>query len=113
MKTKEELEQLAESKFGTEIDSIRGSKPYDLEADRKNGYVQGYQDAQEQDNWISVRDRLPKDTDRYLCFMKDDDGIEYQTICRFDCESKHFHLNNIDNNFVTHWQPLLNQPNTK
>ena len=36
MKSKEEIEQLAESEYGTEIRSIRGSNPYDLEKDRKN-----------------------------------------------------------------------------
>jgi hypothetical protein len=47
MKTQEEIEQLAESKYGTEIGSIRGSNPYDLEADRKNGYIKGYTQCQE------------------------------------------------------------------
>ena len=46
MKTKEEIEQLAESQYGTEIGSIRGSNPYDLEADRKNGYIKGYTQCQ-------------------------------------------------------------------
>ena len=47
MKTKEEIEQLAESEYGTEIGSIRGSNPYDLEKDRKNGYIKGYTQCQE------------------------------------------------------------------
>jgi hypothetical protein len=47
MKTKEEIEQLAESEDGTEIGSIRGSNPYDLEKDRKNGYIKGYTQCQE------------------------------------------------------------------
>ena len=47
MKTKEEIEQLAESQYGTEIGSIRGSNPYDLEADRKNGFIKGYIQCQE------------------------------------------------------------------
>ncbi len=46
MKTQEEIEQLAESQYGTEIGSIRGSNPYDLEADRKNGYIKGYTQCQ-------------------------------------------------------------------
>jgi hypothetical protein len=46
MKTKEEIEQLAESEYGTEIGSIRGSNPYDLEKDRKNGYIKGYTQCQ-------------------------------------------------------------------
>ena len=47
MKTQEEIEQLAESQYGTEIGSIRGGNPYDLEADRKNGYIKGYTQCQE------------------------------------------------------------------
>ena len=47
MKTKEEIEQLAESEYGTEIVSIRGSNPYDIEKDRKNGYIKGYTQCQE------------------------------------------------------------------
>ena len=47
MKTKEEIEQLAESEYGTEIGSIRGSNPYDLEKDRKNGFIKGYTQCQE------------------------------------------------------------------
>ena len=47
MKTKEEIEQLAESQYGTEIGSMRGSNPYDLEGDRKNGFILGYTQCQE------------------------------------------------------------------
>jgi hypothetical protein len=47
MKTKKEIEQLAESQYGTEIGSIRGSNPYDLEKDRKNGFIKGYTQCQE------------------------------------------------------------------
>lgn len=47
MKTEKEIEQLAESEYGTEIGSIRGSNPYDLEADRKNGFIKGYNKCQE------------------------------------------------------------------
>ena len=47
MKSKEEIEQLAESQYGTEIGSIRGSNPYDLEKDRKNGFIKGYTQCQE------------------------------------------------------------------
>lgn len=50
MKTQEEIEELAESQYGTDIDSIRGSKPYDLELDRKNGYIKGYTQCQEDNN---------------------------------------------------------------
>jgi hypothetical protein len=46
MKSKEEIEQLAESQYGTEIGRIRGSNHYDLEKDRKNGYIKGYTQCQ-------------------------------------------------------------------
>lgn len=36
------VKELAESHFGTDIDSIRGSKEYDLEGDRKNGFIAGF-----------------------------------------------------------------------
>jgi hypothetical protein len=47
LKSKEEIQELAESEYGTEIGSIRGSNPYDLEADRKNGFIKGYTKCQE------------------------------------------------------------------
>ena len=47
MKLQEEIKQLAETEYGTEIGSIRGSNPYDLEADRKNGFIKGYNQCQE------------------------------------------------------------------
>jgi hypothetical protein len=47
MKLQEEIKQLAETEYGTEIGSIRGSNPYDLEADRKNGFIKGYTQCQE------------------------------------------------------------------
>jgi ssDNA-binding replication factor A large subunit len=54
MKTQEEIEQLAESEYGTEIGSIRGSNPYDLEKDRKNGYIKGYTQCQEDNSTSKV-----------------------------------------------------------
>jgi len=54
MKTKEEIEQLAESEYGTEIVSIRGSNPYDIEKDRKNGYIKGYTQCQEDNSTSKV-----------------------------------------------------------
>jgi hypothetical protein len=60
MKTKEEIEQLAESEYGTEIGSIRGSNPYDLEKDRKNGFIKGYTQCQEDMSKISEWQLCPK-----------------------------------------------------
>ncbi len=41
------VEELAESTFGTDIDSIRGSQEYDLNKDLKTGFVRGYNKAKE------------------------------------------------------------------
>lgn len=38
---KETLEEVAESKYGTDMDSIRGSNVYDGNADLKRGFVAG------------------------------------------------------------------------
>jgi hypothetical protein len=37
----ETLEEAAESRYGTDIDSIRGSNPYDLNLDLKKGFIEG------------------------------------------------------------------------
>ena len=38
---KETLEEAAESRFGTDMDSIRGSSVYDLNTDLKRGFIEG------------------------------------------------------------------------
>ena len=35
------LEEAAESRFGTDMDSIRGSAVYDLNTDLKKGFIEG------------------------------------------------------------------------
>jgi hypothetical protein len=37
----ETIEEAAESRYGTDIDSIRGSNPYDLNLDLKKGFIAG------------------------------------------------------------------------
>ena len=37
----ETLEEVAESRFGTDMDSIRGSSVYDLNTDLKRGFIEG------------------------------------------------------------------------
>jgi len=44
---KETLEEVAESKYGTDMDSIRGGPVYDLNADSKRGFVAGAKWMQE------------------------------------------------------------------
>jgi hypothetical protein len=44
---KETLEEVAESKYGTDMDSIRGGPVYDLNADSKRAFVKGAKWQQE------------------------------------------------------------------
>ena len=44
---KETLEEAAENRFGTDMDSIRGSNVYDLNADLKKGFIAGAKWQQE------------------------------------------------------------------
>jgi hypothetical protein len=46
---KETLEEAAESRYGTDMDSIRGSNVYDLSTDLKRGFIEGAKWQQEQD----------------------------------------------------------------
>jgi hypothetical protein len=43
----DEVDKLAECEYGTDIDSIRGSNPYDLNTDLKRGFAKGYNKAKE------------------------------------------------------------------
>ncbi len=45
--TPEKIKQLAENNYGTEMGCIRGSNTYDLEGDRKNGFIKGYTQCKE------------------------------------------------------------------
>jgi hypothetical protein len=42
IKKDDDVEKLAEERFGTDIDSIKGSNPYDLNSDLKRGFTIGY-----------------------------------------------------------------------
>jgi hypothetical protein len=44
---KETLEEAAESRYGTDMDSIRGSNVYDLNTDLKRGFIEGAKWMQE------------------------------------------------------------------
>ena len=45
--SKETLEEVAESKYGTDMDSYRGGNVYDLNADSKRAFVKGAKWMQE------------------------------------------------------------------
>jgi hypothetical protein len=44
---KETIEEAAESRYGTDMDSIRGSNVYDLNTDLKRGFIEGAKWMQE------------------------------------------------------------------
>ena len=50
---KETLEEAAESRFGTDMDSIRGGPVYDLNADSKRGFVAGAKSDAARDYWYA------------------------------------------------------------
>ena len=60
--------------------------------------------------WISVKDGLPEEADRYLCNIKSFafPGLFYQAILKYD---KHgFQEGHIYTDDVTHWMPLPEPP---
>jgi len=88
MKTQEEIQKLAESQYGTEIGSIRGSNPYDLEADRKNGYIKGYIQCQE-----DMADKIKKQIYDFTIDLKESTS----TYVKQNCEGAIFGLNRLLN----------------
>ena len=49
----ETLEEAAEIRFGTDMDSIRGSKVYDLNTDLKRGFIEGAKSDAARDYWYN------------------------------------------------------------
>lgn len=83
-------------------------------------------DALEQDNgWISVKDRYPEDDGKYMVWYKGEwDACEFD-VCEFDVDSKTFGFTYDDydemnsplvcwdddmDKYVTHWRPLPEPP---
>ena len=72
--TKETLEEVAESKYGTDMDSIRGGPVYDLNADSKRAFVKGakwqqermYSEAIEFAEWIRIKDFQTTSKDNWI-----------------------------------------------
>lgn len=61
--------------------------------------------------WISVKDRLPEETGRYWCYVKEynDLGIShFQWNFAFNVEEQGFNTNETEK--VTHWMPLPDPP---
>ena len=109
MKTKKEIEQLAKEhsiKLDNDDDAI------------EFGFIEGYTQCQEDmaDKWISVEDRLPEESGRYLGYLKElkDLGNSFSII------NVAFNTNHKDSTawtehgevlqYITHWMPLPNKP---
>ena len=60
--------------------------------------------------WISVKDRLPEEGDRYLCRVKSFafPGSFYQSLLRYDKYG--FQDGGVYEEGVTHWMPLPQPP---
>lgn len=74
-------------------------------------FIEGAKWMQEQEKWISVDDRLPKNFDNILCYLKN----SHIVICTFHKKVKSFQVCHTlkevtDNNPVTHWMPLPQPP---
>ena len=57
----ETLEEAAESRYGTDMDSIRGSNVYDLNTDLKKGFIDGAKWQQEE---------LEKELNRFFLYLR-------------------------------------------
>ena len=60
--SKETLEEVAESRYGTDMDSIRGSNVYDLNTDLKRGFIEGAK-------WQAERMYSEEDMKKYASYM--------------------------------------------
>ena len=106
MKTKDEIIQLA-TKFAKKCDPL--NLTIEIQHHIITGYSQGYQDAQEQDNWISVKDKLPTPNEVVLIFW--DNKITSGSYKDF--HNGYFQHGAATQLKVTHWQPLPNPPKSK
>lgn len=62
-------------------------------------------------DWISVKDRLPQVTGKYLCAVKDKRGDLWTIASDWSLEMKSWFGNYGEiKNIVTHWMPLPEPP---
>lgn len=65
-----------------------------------------------ENNWISVKDRLPYDNSRYLCYCQDINSLGisyYQWNCCYHVNTKTF-TDALRTVTVTHWMKLPEPP---
>ena len=117
MKTREEIEQLAEN--SSEVQEATYTPQHKITY--QHGYIDGFTKCQEDmaDKWISVENRLPEESGRYLGYLKElnDLGNSFSII------NVAFNVNHKDSTawtehgevlqYITHWMPLPNEPLNK
>jgi hypothetical protein len=64
----ETIEQAAEIRFGTDMDSIRGSNVYDLNADLKRGFIEGA-------NWVADKMYSEEDMIAFMQFIVSQESL--------------------------------------
>ena len=109
MKTKKEIEQLAESIYNP----MFSSNPFVIVESK--GFIKGYTQCQEDmaDNWISVNDNKPTQNQYVLIYGKGDRQMTaiYQDndFCCYDIMTEGLEIAEE----ITHWMPLPHKPLNK
>lgn len=115
MKTKEEIETICSNIIDSESVNEKFKQAV------YEGAILGYTQCQEDmaDKWISVENRLPEESGRYLGYLKElnDLGNSFSII------NVAFNVNHKDSTawtehgevlqYITHWMPLPNEPLNK
>ena len=78
---------------------------------------EGWQAKAAQSEWISVEERLPEESGRFLVrYESTSEETPYTTIVRYNAENRTFRslfLLIDQENPITHWQPLPEPPETR
>jgi hypothetical protein len=120
MKTLEEVAMMALERYPDkrELDlrsatfkaAMKRNKERKSAKDKRDGFIEGYLLSQEQDNWISVSERLPEKDVDVMCWSLSD-GIVSDS---YDSTIKGEHwfrgTRELYRTDVTHWQPLPPKP---
>lgn len=97
-KTETEIKQMAFEYYGTDPHSF---------GCQRDGYLKGYTDCQDQDNWISVESETPKVGELVIAYVND--NVIYIT---FFTKVLGFKSHSSEKDIVKYWKPLL-LPKTK
>jgi hypothetical protein len=109
MKTDKEIILEAKECFEIYLALMRESN-FNIKMSFQTGYIAGYKSSLQQDNWISVDDRLPENHE-LVNIILNSGAI---TVGRISSKFTHwicFTIKGVLNLQVTHWQTLPNPPN--